>query len=146
MSSYSNLVEAGVVAVHRDHKTLWRFYQAHRQAMRSLLKHTVRTAEEVGLVDLAVQAVDGTKVAANAAGDRTYDAAALERLVAGTEATIRDLKAQNEGGDDPPPPRLPEELRQAQSIQHWVHYLSQMSSGHRSRNNRPSFMLTGKGA
>ncbi len=55
-----------------DHKTLWRFYQAHRHSMRSLLKHTVRTAVEVGLVDLAVQAIDGTKVAANAAGDRTY--------------------------------------------------------------------------
>ena len=46
---------------HPDHNTLWRFYQAHRRAMRSLLKH------------LAVQAVDGTKVAANAAGDRTYE-------------------------------------------------------------------------
>ena len=53
---------------HPDHNTLWRFYKAHRPAMRSLLKHTVRTAVEVGLVDLAVQALDGTKIAANAAG------------------------------------------------------------------------------
>ncbi len=29
--------------------------------MRTLLKHTVRTAVEVGLVDLAVQALDGTE-------------------------------------------------------------------------------------
>ncbi len=27
-----------------DHNTLWRFYQAHRQAMRNLLKYTVATA------------------------------------------------------------------------------------------------------
>ncbi len=53
---------------HPDHNTLWRFYQTHRQSMRWLLKCTVRTAVEVGLLDLAVQAVDGTKVAANAAG------------------------------------------------------------------------------
>lgn len=99
-----------------DHNTLWRFYQAHRSAMRSLLKHTVRTAVEVGLVDLAVQAVDGTKIAANAAGDRTYDAAGLERLLARTEAAIGELEAQNEGGDDPPPPRLPMELQQAQVL------------------------------
>ena len=58
---------------HPDHNTLWRFYQAHRQAMQKLLKYTVATAVELGLVDLAVQAVDGTKIAANAAGDRTYD-------------------------------------------------------------------------
>ncbi len=67
-----------------DHNTLWRFYQAHRSAMRWLLKHTVRTAVEVGLVDLAVQALDGTKIAANAAGDQTYDAIGLERLLAWT--------------------------------------------------------------
>jgi transposase len=70
---------------HPDQNTLWRFYQAHRSAMRGLLKHTVRTAVEVGLVDLAVQALDGTKVAANAAGDQTYDAAGLERLPASRE-------------------------------------------------------------
>ena len=36
---------------HPDHNTLWRFYKAHREAMRSLLKYTVSTAMEVGLVD-----------------------------------------------------------------------------------------------
>ena len=63
---------------HPDHNTLWRFYkahrQAHRQAMRELFKRTVRTAVAMELVDLAVQAVDGSKVAANATRDRTYDA------------------------------------------------------------------------
>ncbi len=82
--------------------------------MRTLLKHIVRTAVEVGLVDLAVQAIRlRRKVAANAAGDRTYDGAGLERLLARTDATIKELEAQNEGGDDPPPPRLPEELHTA---------------------------------
>ena len=50
--------------------------------MRILLKHKVRTAAEVSLVDLAVQALDGTKVAANAAGYQIYDMAKLERLLA----------------------------------------------------------------
>ena len=57
-----------------DHNTLWRFYKGHRRAMRKLFERTVRTAVTMKLVDLAVQAVDGTKVGANAAGDRTYDA------------------------------------------------------------------------
>ena len=52
---------------HPDHNTLWRFYRAHRPAMRRLLKQTIVTAVDVGLVDLAVQAVDGTKVGASAA-------------------------------------------------------------------------------
>ena len=56
---------------HPDHNTLWRFYQAHRHTMRKLLKYTVATAIKLDLVDLAVQAVDGTKLAADAAGEDT---------------------------------------------------------------------------
>src|ERR1700680_136926 len=75
-----------------DHNTLWRFYCAHRQQMRKLLKRTVRTAVRLNLVDLAVQAVDGTKVSANAAKERTYDANGLQSLLARTEAAIADLE------------------------------------------------------
>ena len=102
---------------HPDHNTLWRFYQAHRQAMQKLLKYTVATAVELGLGDLAVQALDGTKIAASAAGDRTYDAAGLHRLLERAEAAIAELEAQNQGGDDPPPPRLPAELQRMQVLQ-----------------------------
>jgi transposase len=105
---------------HPDHNTLWRFYQAHREAMRKLLKHTVATAVELGLVDLAVQALDGTRVGANAAGDRTHDAAGLRRLLDRAEAAIAELEAQNEGGNDPIPPRLPEQLQQAQALRQQV--------------------------
>ena len=71
---------------------------------------------DVGLVDLAVQAVDGTKVGASAAADRSYDPAGLSRLLEKTEAAIAALEAQNEGGDDPPSPRLPAELRRADAL------------------------------
>ena len=64
-----------------------------------------------------MQALDGTKVAANAAGDKTYDAAGLERLLARTDTAIGELESQNEGGDDPPPPRLPTELQRVISFQ-----------------------------
>ena len=101
---------------HPDHNTLWRFYQAHRGAMRTLMKCTVGTAVEMGLVDLAVQAVDGTKIPGNASTDRTYNAMTLQRLLDRTEAAIAELEAQNEGGDDPPPPRLPEQLRRAEGL------------------------------
>ena len=103
-----------------DHNTLWRFYQAHREGMRRLLKRTVQTAVRAGLVDLAVQAVDGTKLAGNAAKARTYDQAGLERLLARTEEAISDLEAQNSGGDEPPPPRLPEQLAEQTELKEQV--------------------------
>jgi transposase len=99
-----------------DHHTLWRFYQAHRQAMRTLLKRTVRTAVEAGLVDLAVQAVDGTRVAGSAARERTLSPAGLEGLLACVQVAIDDLEAQNAGGDDPPPGRLPRELTELEAL------------------------------
>ena len=105
---------------HPDHNTLWKFYQAHREQMRKLFKHTVRVAVKAGLVDLAVQAVDGTKVKGNAAKERTYDQANLEKLLERTEEAIKDLEAQNQGGTDPAPARLPQQLAAAKALQEQV--------------------------
>lgn len=95
---------------HPDHNTLWRFYKAHRQEMRSLFKRTVRTAVAMKLVDLAVQAVDGTKMAASASVHRSYDAERLAQLLDRADRTIADLEAQNEGGEDASSVNLPESL------------------------------------
>ena len=105
---------------HPDHNTLWRFYQAHRQPMRKLLKYTVATAVDLRLVDLAVQAVDGTRIPANAARDRNYGAVELGHLLERTEKAIAEMEAQNEQGDDAPPPRLPEELQRAQALRQQI--------------------------
>lgn len=99
-----------------DHNTLNRFYREHRPGMRVLLTHTVRTAVRLGLVDLAIQAIDGTKVAGNAARARSYDAAGLERLLARTQRAIDALEAQNEADDDPPSPPLPPDLASAEAL------------------------------
>ena len=105
---------------HPDHNTLWRFYQAHRQSMRNLLKYTVATAVELKLIDLAVQAVDGTKIPANAARDRNYDASELERLLERADKAISEMEAQNESGEDAPPPKLPEELQHSQTLRQQI--------------------------
>jgi len=64
--------------------------------------------------------VDGTKVAANAAGDWTYDATGLQRLLVRTKAAIIELEAKNEGGNGLPPPRLPIELQHAKALRQQV--------------------------
>ena len=95
---------------HPDHNTLWRFYRGHRQAMRKLFERTVRTAVAMELVDLAVHAVDGTKVVANASVTRSYDAEGLSGLLGRLEKAIADLEAQNEAGEDAAVAHLPGEL------------------------------------
>ena len=98
---------------HTDHNTLWRFYQRHRQSMRELFKRTVRTAVSLDLADLAV---DGTKVPANAAWHRSYPEKQLRQLLERVEKAIADLEAQNEGGQDGVPARLPEKLADQKTL------------------------------
>ncbi len=103
-----------------DHNTLWRFYMAHRDRMRVLLRRTVGTAVQAGLVDLALQAVDGTRIAANASKDRTFDAKGLGRLLDRVEAAILDLEAQNATGGASPPASLPQALASAEALRQRV--------------------------
>ena len=105
---------------HPDHNTLWRFYQRQRQSMRELFRRTVRTAVAMELVDLAVQAVDGTKVYANAAVIRTYDARRLQELLERVESAIESLEAQNEGGEEGVVARLPEKLADQKALRQRV--------------------------
>lgn len=100
-----------------DHNTLWRFYKEHRQDMRRLLKLTVRTAVDAGLVNLALQAVDGTKISGNTSPDKTYNREGLEKLLQRVDAAIKDLEAQNATGGDKPASQLPKELQEAKTLQ-----------------------------
>lgn len=101
---------------HPDHNTLWRFYQKNRKSFKQLFKRTVSTAIKLGLVDMAVQAVDGTKVMGNASKNRTYDKKALQKLLERTESAIADLEAQNENETEPAPVYLPEKLAEKQKL------------------------------
>ncbi|MDE2688449.1 MAG: IS1182 family transposase [Chloroflexota bacterium] len=103
-----------------DHNTLWRFYKKHRQSMRRLFRRTVRTAVAMELVVLAVPAVDGTKVIANAALIQTYDAKRLQELIERVESAIESLEAQNEGGEDGVVARLPEKLAEQKELRRRV--------------------------
>ena len=103
-----------------DHNTLWRFYKSHRHAMRNLFGRTVRTAIAMDLIDLAVQAVDGTKVEANASLYRSYDEEGLRRLLSGVETAIADLESQNEGGPEVPAACLPQELSEKKALRERV--------------------------
>src|SRR5215207_9360238 len=99
-----------------DHNTLWRFYQRARPGLHVLFKRTVATAAASGLVVWAIQAVDGTKIGGNAAKDRTLDAAALGKLLERVDRAIADLEAQNRPDGPPTPPRLPQDLAEAEAL------------------------------
>jgi transposase len=99
-----------------DHNTLWRFWDEHRAAMRLVLQQSVTVAVTSELVDLAVLAVDGTKVRANAANERSLTAAQLEALLGRLEQEIARVEDQGEGDDDGSDPRLPDPAGMANRV------------------------------
>jgi transposase len=99
-----------------DHNTLFRFLQQHPTAMSALYGQTVRIAVHAGLVDWALQAVDGTKIGANAAVERTVTVEDLDRLEAALDRRIAEVLAETadrQTRDEPGPPTLPPALQEA---------------------------------
>ena len=102
--------------------------------MRKLFERTVRTAVAMELVDLAVQAVDGTKVVANASVNRSYDAEGLRGLLDRLERAITDLETQNEAGEEAAVARLPEKLADKEVLREQVkHAMADLASQKRHR-------------
>jgi len=91
-----------------DHVTIARFRVRHQQALAGFLVQSLRLCAAAGLVRLGVVALDGTKVAANAATTASHTHDKLEREVdeilrQAAEADERDdLEHGNARGDELP--------------------------------------------
>ena len=85
-----------------DFRTICRFRAEHQAALERLFVEVLRLCQEAGLVRLGVVALDGTKVAANAALDanRSYEALEEEvrRILADAKAVDADEDARYGAG------------------------------------------------
>src|SRR5215213_9367988 len=104
-----------------DHTTIARFRQRHESALAELFGEVLALCAEAGLVRVGVIAVDGTKVAANAAPQATRDYEQIAREIL-AEADAVDAAEDEQFGDargDELPPELataqgrPDRLREA---------------------------------
>ncbi len=106
-----------------DHATLARFLRANRGAMKALFRQTVKTAVRVGLVDFALQAVDGTKVS-TLSRDKILSGRDLEALGQKTDEAIarleQGLAAEEASGEGGQAPCLPKELTDARRLREQV--------------------------
>jgi transposase len=102
-----------------DHNSLWRFWRDNQRALRELFKQSVRLAVNAGLVGLALQAVDGTKIQAAASSHAGWSKDQMEKLLAVLEAELNEAEKQLEQ-EGPGPAggayRLPEKLEQREAL------------------------------
>ena len=102
-----------------DHNTLWRFYQAHRDGMRSLLRKTIQAAADLDLIDWALQAADGTKIQGDASNRLTFSEDQLERF---EQRTLREIEELEEAHDigNASAPNLTEPIAEARTSLHRI--------------------------
>ena len=88
-----------------DHTTIARFGQRHETALAELFGEVLALCAEVGLVRVGVIAVDGTKVAANAAPQATRDYERIAREILEDAAAVdaeEDARFGDACGDELP--------------------------------------------
>jgi transposase len=76
-----------------DHATIARFVVRHEEDLEGLFAKALRLCAAVGLVDLGVIAIDGTKIAASASWSANKTEAALGHLVAEQQALLTEAQA-----------------------------------------------------
>ncbi len=96
-----------------DHCTIARFRQENGKGIERLFTDVLKLCAKAGLVKVGVVALDGTKVAANAAleANRTYEYIEKEVAKMLTEAESTDAEEDKLYGKDKRGDELPEDLR-----------------------------------
>jgi transposase len=118
-----------------DHTTIARFRQRQEKALAELFGEVLALCAESGLVRVGVIAVDGTKVAANAAPQATRDYEQIAREILEDAAAVDDEEDARFGdarGDE-----LPVELSTAQGRRGWLREAKRRLDEKRAEEARP---------
>ncbi len=79
-----------------DHNTLWRFWLDNKKAIRQVYRQSVRIAFNMGLIELMLQAVDGTKIMACSSRRTMWHKKDLQKLLEKLDESISDVMRQVE--------------------------------------------------
>src|SRR5919112_582978 len=118
-----------------DHTTIARFRQRHETALAELFGEVLALCADAGLVRVGVIAVDGTKVAANAApqATRDYEQIAHEILAEADAVDAEEDERFGEARGD----ELPPELATAQGRRGWLREAKRRLDEKRAEEARP---------
>ncbi len=120
-----------------DHNALWRFWDAHRERVKELFKCSVRLAVELGMVGMAIQAVDGTKIMAASSGRGGFDREQLGTLLQKLDEQLQEREAQIAAAGNEGAPALPPELAHAAQLREQVRAALQRIEQGEARHAHP---------
>jgi transposase len=99
-----------------DHATLWEFWRKHSLTIQKLMKQTALTASRLGLVDLDLVAVDGTKLRASASDKKAWSLKDLALWEAALEAQIEAYARDVSEAGDKASACLPKDLQDRECL------------------------------
>jgi transposase len=102
-----------------DHNSLWRFWRENQKALGRIFKQTVRLAVDTGAVGLALQALDGTRIAAACSGSKGWSKEYMEKLLGQLDGALEEMElrvVEENPQTEAPGYRLPEGLAQRQAL------------------------------
>jgi transposase len=121
-----------------DHNSLWRFWRDNRNALKGVFQQTVKLALRAGLVEMAMNAVDGTKITARASTHTVWNRTRLQKLEKELEQRVAAAMKEVEQaeGRESGEYRLPEELSDALQLRETVREkLAEMAKEERKHMN-----------
>jgi Transposase domain (DUF772)/Transposase DDE domain len=118
-----------------DHATIARFVERHQEAVAELFGEVLVLCARSGLVTVAVIAVDGTKLHANACRDENLDYEQIAREIL-EEARAVDA-AEDELYGEARGDELPEQLRTGEGRRAWLREAKRQLEGQRQKEARP---------
>jgi transposase len=83
-----------------DHNSLWRFWRDNKKALKEVFRQTVRVGMAAGLVDMVLNAVDGTKITARASTDKAWMRKNLEKRLAKLDKVLDLAMAEVERAEE----------------------------------------------
>lgn len=105
-----------------DHNSLWRFWRDNKGALREVFGQTVQVAVKADLVDMVLNAVDGTKITARASTDKVWNRKRLEKRLARLDQWLDEAMAEVEKAEreESGEYRLPEELAEKEKLRETI--------------------------
>jgi transposase len=105
-----------------DHNSLWRFWNENRKALKEVFRMTIQVALKADLIDMVLNAVDGTKITAKASTDKVWNRKTLEGRLERLEKSINQIMAEVEESEDSESGeyRLPQELAEKEKLRETI--------------------------
>jgi transposase len=136
-----------------DHNTLWRFYRDNRKSLKGVFVQGVQLAVKGGLVGMALNAVDGTRIRADVSrGSGLHEKRLKELLRRLNESVdevcdqIEEAEEKEEGKEYRLPDKLAKKERLRDFVQRGLEELEKEGESHLSLTDKEArMMITGEG-